>query len=328
MPVRLIEIISDPGHADTLAAVADTHHALDFRAGPPAEDGTQTFRILAQPEGQQGLIDQLQSSLGKDKPWRIIIMPVDATIPEPVLPETASRPPEEALREQLYGEISRGARVDATFVLLVVLSTVVAAIGLFNNNVAVVIAAMVIAPLLGPNVALAFASALGDRELLARAALASAVGIGLSVGGAALAGMVLPGAYSGPELLARTQIGYDSVVLALASGTAGALSLLTNLSSTLVGVMVAVALLPPAATLGYELGTAQFPLAAGAGALLAVNIVCVNLSAQLVFWARGIKPRTWLERRAAQQSTLISFAVWSTLLAALLAVIYLHQPPG
>lgn len=109
--------------------------------------------------------------------------------------------------------------------------------------------------------------------------------------------------------MARTRLGYDSIALALASGAAGALSLTTRLPSALVGVMVAVALLPPAVALGYTLGAGQLKLAGGAAALLAVNIVCVNLSAQLVFFSKGIKPRTWLERRAARQSIVIGLAI-------------------
>jgi len=82
-------------------------------------------------------------------------------------------------------------------------------------------------------------------------------------------------------------------------------------------MMVAVALLPPAATLRYMLGTAQLRFAAGAAALLAVNIVCVNLSAQLVFLFKGIEPRTCTERRVAQQPAKISLAIACSLLARL-----------
>jgi uncharacterized membrane protein len=85
--------------------------------------------------------------------------------------------------------------------------------------------------------------------------------------------------------------------------------------------MVAVALLPPAVSLGNMLGAAQLRLAAGAAALLAVNIVCVNLAAQLIFLSKGIKPRTWIERRAAQQSTKMSLAIAAALLAVLVAVV-------
>jgi len=86
--------------------------------------------------------------------------------------------------------------------------------------------------------------------------------------------------------------------------------------------MVAVALLPPATAFGYMIGVGQPRLAAGAAALLAVNIVCVNLTAQLVFLSKGIKPRTWIERRAAHQSTKISLAIAGSLLAVLIGIVY------
>ena len=93
-----------------------------------------------------------------------------------------------------------------------------------------------------------------------------------------------------PELAGRTNVGLDSVALALASGAAAALSLTTGLSSVMVGVMVAVALLPPAVTLGLMLGHGEGSLAAGAGLLLAINVVCINLASKVVFFIKGIRP--------------------------------------
>ncbi|MFZ2469415.1 TIGR00341 family protein [Parvibaculum sedimenti] len=330
MPIRLIEVVAKSGHADTLEAIARQFNALDCRIATPDETGIQSVRILAHSDKQQELVDQLQGALGAEAGWRLIILPVDAIIPDPEPQEDARRTATATLREQLYVEVSRGARADATFVLLVLLSTVVAAIGLFNNNVAVVIAAMVIAPLLGPNEALAFGSALGDRELIIRAALTNALGLGLAIAAAAFAGYLLPERFSGPELIARTQIGYDSIILALAAGAAGAISLTTSVSSAVVGVMVAVALMPPAVALGYMLGTWRVDMALSAGTLLAINIVCINLTAQIVFLIRGIRPRTWYERRGAKQSTLVSLIVWTTLLAVLLVIVYLirHSAGG
>ena len=124
------------------------------------------------------------------------------------------------------------------------------------------------------------------------------------------------------EILARTDVGIDGVVLALASGAAAVLSLTTGLSSTLVGVMVAVALLPPTATLGMLTGAGHLQLAGGAGLLLAVNVVCVIVAAKLVFMAKGVKPRTWYARRKARQSTLVHGVFWAVLLVVLLMVMY------
>jgi uncharacterized hydrophobic protein (TIGR00341 family) len=328
MAVRLIEIRTTPGHVETLTAIAQQYDALDCRAGPPAADGSVEVTILAHPEKQQELIDRLQGALGADKQWRIVIVPVDATIPPPKASEAAKFAAENATREELYVAVERGARLDSTYLLLVIASTVVAVIGLLEDNVAVVIGAMLIAPLLGPSVAFALGATLGDRELIGKALASSAAGMALSIGGAALVGLLSSYGETSAELLSRTAIGYDSVALALASGAAAALSFTTQVSTTLVGVMVAVALLPPAATLGYMLGIDDMIRAAGAGALLVTNVVCVNLAAQIVFLAKGIKPRTWLQRRAAQESVFAGMLVSGGLLAAMLVVIYLRGRLG
>ena len=126
------------------------------------------------------------------------------------------------------------------------------------------------------------------------------------------------------ELLGRTQVGLDSAALALASGGAAVLSLTSGIPSVLVGVMVAVALLPPTATLGLMLGAGQADLVYWAAFLLAVNIMAINLSAKLGFLIQGIKPRTWLEKEKAHQSMVSYILIWVITLAILLFVIYFH----
>lgn len=126
--------------------------------------------------------------------------------------------------------------------------------------------------------------------------------------------------------MARTRVGFDGLVLALAAGAAAALSLTTGVSSALVGVMVAVALLPPAAAIGLLLGAGHREQAIAAALLLAINIVCVNLSAQIVFVLRGVTPRTWFEKRAARRAVLINAGVWLLLLLALVVLLVLRRP--
>jgi uncharacterized hydrophobic protein (TIGR00341 family) len=324
--MRIVEVITNAANTDSLAGIAEHFQATDFWWGVENEDGRRSYRFLLSDDSRQGVIDALQSLLGTAESTRIIILPVDAVLP---------RPPEEedeggkhktvaSTREELYSEIAKGARLDSNFLLLTFLSTIVAAIGLAEDNVAVVVGAMVIAPLLGPNIAFAFGTSLGDRGLMWQALKTNLAGLGLALALAVVIGMVWQVDLTSGEIVSRTDVGMDSVILALASGAAAVLSLTTGLSSALVGVMVAVALLPPTATLGMLLGGGEPQPAVGAALLLAVNVVCVLLSAMALFLIKGVKPRTWLERTKARQSLAISLALWATLLLVLVAVILIR----
>ena len=317
--MRLVEVIASPENLERLPAIVSDLKIEKFWPTGGKLD-LAVYRILVEQEKSQELLDALQGILGPD--GNIVLI-----TPEAVLPRQDSSSEEEkkssakTTREELYQEVEKGARCTSNFLLLVTLSTFVASIGLIKDNIAVVIGAMVIAPLLGPNIALALSTALGDTKLLWAATKANVVGIGLAVGIAIVEGYLWPISITSRELLARTDVGLDSIALALASGAAAALSLTTGLSSVLVGVMVAVALLPPAATLGIMIGAGQADLAIGAGLLLAVNIVCVNLSAKLVFIFKGIKPRTWLSSEKARESSTVYILIWLVSLAILIAII-------
>jgi uncharacterized hydrophobic protein (TIGR00341 family) len=289
------------------------------------ENGLQKFRMLIDDERLQSLLDTLQNVLGAQPSTRIVVLPVEASLPITEAEKNRKEKSATASRESLYVDVRKNARLDWNYVVLVFLSTVVASIGLLNNNVAVVIGAMVIAPLLGPNLALSLGTALGDLLLMRRSLQTNLAGIFLAVFLSAVLGIFWPSELEAPELLLRTEAQFDSIALALASGAAAALSLITGLSSILVGVMVAVALLPPAATLELMLGSGNFTLAAGAGLLLAINVVCVNLSSNLVFLVKGISPRSWMEKQKAKKSMIIYVGGWLLMLGLLMYLIYLRD---
>jgi uncharacterized hydrophobic protein (TIGR00341 family) len=325
--MRIIEVVADAGHTDTLSGIAEQHGAIDAWWSSAAEDGRRTLRMLVAADRSQPIVDALQSVLGSSENARILIMPVDATLPRPEEDRESGRKTSSrsTTREELYDQIEKGARLESNYLLLVFLSTIVAAIGLIEDNVAVVVGAMVIAPLLGPNIALAFATSLGDGALFWRSLKTNVSGLALALLIALVIGLIWPVNLDNRELMARTDVGMDSVALALASGAAAVLSLATGLSSALVGVMVAVALLPPTATLGMMLGSGQTNHAIGAALLLAVNIVCVILAAKIVFLVKGVKPRTWLEKRKARQSQTVYIVVWVVMLGMLIGAIYLRR---
>lgn len=334
MTARIIEVIAEDRQTQRIRQICESAGADDVIIGALTDDGRRVIRVATGALDRQKLLDQLQMALSATSNWRIIILPVEATLPvlKEEIPDSEKAKQKKITgglsREELAAQMIKGAELDQNFVLLVTLSAIVATIGLMEDNVAVVIGAMVIAPLLGPNLALAFATAVGDMQMIIKSILTNLAGVSMTLGLSIGIGFVFAENLGSDELMSRTVVDLDSIVVALASGAAAALSLTTGLSATLVGVMVAVALLPPAATVGIMLGWQQFGLASQALLLLAVNVVCVNLSAQLVFRFKGIRPRMWFEAEKAKWSSRINLGIWTFLLIALAAIIVLKTHLG
>ncbi|MBT5471182.1 MAG: TIGR00341 family protein [Nitrospina sp.] len=324
--MKIIEIVTPVENLPAVESII-TQHDSEILWVNSDEEEKRMIRALVSDEQRQSVLDALQGLFGDGDHSRIIVMALEASLPRKEQPvnEKDSFDKASSTREEIYNEVEKNTRLDSTYLLLVFLSTVVVAIGLLENNVAVVIGAMVIAPLLGPNIALALGAALGDIPLMWKAFKTILAGIGLALFLSIGLGILHPMNLDSPELMARTEVGLDSMALALASGAAAVVSLTTGLSSVLVGVMVAVALLPPTATLGIMLGAGHTQLAVGAGILLAVNIVCVNLAAKVVFLVRGIKPRSWLEKQKANQSMTTYLVIWVFSLAILLMIILFRK---
>lgn len=334
MPYRVVEFHGKKEHRDDILALADMDAVVrDWRIDVLKTTFSHAFLIHT--ENVQSLTDKMQVHLSKTGAERVVILPVEAVLPRDEV-DNGDAPPGDGKngqskilpgisREELYEDVSRGVTADMTFFLLVVLSTIVAAIGLLEDNIAVVIGAMVIAPLLGPNMALALASVLGDRVLMKRALKTNASGFGVTFALSYLIGMFWPYALASEEILSRTDVGYDGIVLAVASGAAAVLSISRGVSSALVGVMVAVALLPPAAAMGILAGAGQMSLAFGAMLLLMVNVVSVNLAAKLVFISRGVQPRTWYKQKKAKEARKWYLRFWVINLLLLAAIIYVRQ---
>ncbi len=322
--MRLIEVsFPDGDRVQPLLKATLKTEPLDHRLTEPDDRGRRLLRLVFRDGDGQKAIDAIQAILDSEEDWRLVVLPVEATAPK--VDETADQAARRqqrtlALREEMYEDIAKGARLNSDFALLTALSTIVVVFGLSADNVAAVIGAMVIAPLLGPILAFSFGSALGDLTLMGKAARTAVAGLALGLGISFAIGLVYEPNLFSDELMSRTVVGLDSPALALAAGAAAALSIATGLPAALVGVMVAVALLPPAAAAGLLAGAGEWNLAARAGLLLAINVVAVNLAALLVYFFKGVRPRTWLERRSAKRSVYVNAGVWLVMILALTAL--------
>ncbi len=340
--MKIIEVIAGTSHHNTILGIAKQLQIEDIWYGKSNADGRISTRLLVQPENRQKVLDALQTVLHNAENHRVLIIPLDTALPKPAKPEVEALTDEQreaenikekerkktalmSTREEILAQVEKDTQLDSNFILLVILSAIVAAIGLLENNLAVIVGAMVIAPLLGPNIAFSLGASLGETKLVIESLKSIFAGVIIAILFSIGLGLVWPGNFDSVELMSRTDVAYSGTAIALASGAAASLSLVSGTSSVLVGVMVAVALMPPAVTIGLMLSIGEFNHALGAALLLAVNIVCINLSSKLVFLFRGIKPRTWLEAHKAQQSRLLYIGVWIIMLALLFVTIYFRH---
>ncbi|MCL7412420.1 MAG: TIGR00341 family protein [ANME-2 cluster archaeon] len=296
------------------------------------------IKILLEAENSEFVLDRLEQKISLVEGYRIILLPVEATLPKPEppkeeAPEEKEPVPEEKSnnktvrisREELYSDVEETINQTRLFIVLALLSAVVAAIGILQNNVAVIIGAMVIAPLLGPNVALSLATTLGDIDLAKRALKANIKGILTVLSFTAMIGFMFKIDPTIPELMARTKVTLGDIILALAAGSAAALSLTTGVQSALIGVMVAVALLPPLVAFGLLLGQGEWILSTGALLLVLTNAICINFSGVVTFLVQGIRPRKYADADRAKKATTIALILWTFLLMLLVVLIVLSQ---
>jgi uncharacterized hydrophobic protein (TIGR00341 family) len=313
-------------------------------------EGQLLLNILIRREKTEAIMNLLQKRFAGIEGFRVILVPVEASIPIPeapvrilpeedkedegkdglILEELVDRLGSKELvdrlsRQEIYADISDLSRISNVYIIMMVLSSLVAAIGVLNNNVAVIIGAMVIAPLFGPNIALSLATVLGDGGLARDAIKTNFTGIGTALVISILLGLFATVDPSIPELLLRTKVGLGSVTLALASGIVGALAFTRGFRTALVGVMVAVALLPPLVTFGLLLGSGNFFLASGALLLFMVNLVCINLAGVLTFLIQRIRPIIPEKAERAKKMTNIALIIWIVLLLVFVNMILLRR---
>ncbi len=301
-------------------------------------EGEILVKMLVSVGEAEAVLDLIENNYGSVDGFRAVLIPVAASLPrsEPVEEEQddaesseaeddKDRKRERISRQEMYANIEDAAKLSKTYTAMVVLSAIVATMGVLRDNVAVVIGAMVIAPLLGPNAALSLATTLGDGDLARTALKTGGAGIALSVLLSVVIGLLLQVDPTIHEIASRTHVGLSDIAIALAAGGAGALAFTTGIPAILVGVMVAVAFLPPLVTSGILIGSGFFHLAWGALLLFVTNLICINLAGVVFFVVQGIRPRIWWEADRAKKATRNAMLVWIVLLCALILVITFSQ---
>jgi uncharacterized hydrophobic protein (TIGR00271 family) len=177
------------------------------------------------------------------------------------------------------------------FMVMVTLSVTIAVMGLAANSAAVVIGAMLIAPLMTPIMTFSAAVGLGLGRRATQAAILVAIASVWSVAFSIVLARLLPTVTIGSEVLARTRPDVRDLIVAVAAGAAGAYATARqDVSAALPGVAVAVALVPPLAATGVLIDANELVLAEGSGLLYLTSLLAIIVSALVVFLATGVVP--------------------------------------
>lgn len=209
---------------------------------------------------------------------------------------------EEAARKQfglrrfdcpaLFRETAEAAvDTDLPFWVVLMLSGAIATLGLLLNQTAVVIGAMLVAPLLGPLLGLSLALAIGDGRLAVHTFATIVLGVVGVIGIAALLTWLLPFSEVTPEIAARTRPTTLDLAIAIFSGLAGAVVTVSRerrLSASIPGVAIAVALIPPLGVAGFGIATGQWALVRGSLLLFGANLGGIVIMGMLAFLAVGM----------------------------------------
>ena len=227
----------------------------------------------------------------------------------------------------LFHERARFAPFARRFAALMTMSVLIAVMGLLADSTAVVIGAMLVAPLMTPVLGIAAALVMGWPQRVLRQVAISAVGAAGAVGLAALTAFGFPGS-TDPlpgELLARTSPNLLDLGIALAAGAAGAYAQIRRAASdALTGVAVAVALVPPLAVVGITLALGEFSLPTGALLLFLANVAGIVMAAAVTFLICGLVPGG---RLLAGSGAIAGGMRWAAL-AVIIMVLPLHFTRG
>ena len=206
--------------------------------------------------------------------------------------------------EEIYNDILRNASLSVNYLTFIIISAIIAGIGLLSNNAAIVVASMVIAPLMGPILAMSYGLVINDNLLIRESLKTELIGFVISFGIGillGLVGLIMPiNASNVPnEIWIRGQftvVGLVfNIIIAIAIGIAVGFSLTGGISSSLVGIAIGASLMPPVVNIGICLILGFFGFAGNSVLIFMINLCFIIIVAYIVFKMKDVRApiRTW-----------------------------------
>lgn len=312
--MRLVQVLIPKG---TRSAVLDTLDAQGIDYAVFDEVGRGDFEAMVQfpvpPSGVEPVIDELVEAGIREDAYTIVLS-TETVVSQRLSALVERFPGLRISRQELYARAQDLAPANSTFFAFLLLSTVIATTGLLLDSAATIIGAMVVAPLMGPAVSASVGTILDDPGMTRRGVRLQVVGPVAAIATAAVIGW----------LLQQTVLVPPGLDIRTIPQIAGSLSIMRGSGSTLVGVAIAVALVPPAATSGLGIAFGLPGVAIAGAVLVVVNLLAINVSALTLFWVAGFKPLdagAFEGVRASIVSRIVVIAVAIALLSIVLGAV-------
>ncbi|MBA2861352.1 TIGR00341 family protein [Methanococcus maripaludis] len=288
------------------------------------ESNHTVIRLITETEHVEKVIDVLSSKYGGSN-FRIIVTEPTATIPEikkEEKVEVEDKTPKRVSRHEIIGKIGDVSHLSKEYYSLLFLAAVVASIGIWLDDVALIIGSMIIAPFLSPMISFTFSVAVMDLAFAKKSLKNLLLGILTVLIFSFVIGTFLHVSPESPQIASRMNLGLQNIAIALSAGFVGTLSMLIpEISSTVVGVMIAVALMPPLVAFGLMLGSGYYIESIPILILFIVNIISVNFASAFLFYLYGITPYKWWEIEKARKLAIFSIIFWFLNLVILTSII-------
>ncbi|ESS07035.1 MAG: TIGR00341 family protein [uncultured archaeon A07HB70] len=315
--MRLVQVLVPAGKCEAVRAVLD-EEGIDY-ALTDETSGREYAAVATFPlpdSAVEPVLEQLRTA-GLERDAFTVVVAAETVVSDRFDAlveryETEESNGDRIAREELVARAEELAPELRRFAGLTTLSAVVATAGLLLDSAAVVVGSMVIAPLVGPAMATGVGTVVDEEALFRRGVALQAGGGLLTVLSATLfaallnLGGVVPmdttAVLAVPEVAERLAPDVLSLAVALAAGAAGALSLAGGVSTALVGVMIAAALVPPAAVVGIGIAWGRPEAVLGSAVLVLVNFLSVNLAVLAVLRLTGYGPSGWLRDAVATRT--------------------------
>jgi len=193
--------------------------------------------------------------------------------------------------KELFLSLRQSAKLSSVFIVLMVLSTLLATTGLFQNSAPVIIGAMILAPLMAPIISLSMGIVRDENQLITNSMKTLFYGILTALLFSCILSYIIPLAVLTDEMRGRLNPNVLDLMVAIISGIAGAYAnSKSEIAKSLAGVAIAVALVPPLSVTGIGIAWGDFDIVYGSFLLFITNLVGITLAASLTFLVLGYAP--------------------------------------